>query len=59
MPVTKSNCEAAIAEAWDAYLEQTRDKRGESYQDIEPWAWRQLRYRLAVIKRRLRTLESG
>ena len=37
------------ADAWFEYLEATRGETPLRYEEIEPWAWSQLRQRLRAI----------
>jgi hypothetical protein len=52
-PVLAQRRRSWIAEAWNEYLEDTREAgRSGCYDVVEPWAWRRLEARLADIRRR-------
>lgn len=39
-------------EAWDGYLEATRETTDFNYDEVEPWAWSRLNARLLNIQNR-------
>ncbi len=45
---TQLDVEEALA--WQEYLDQTRHCPEGSYPEVEPWAWSQLRLKLATIE---------
>lgn len=51
--------ETAIASAWQEYLDTTRGVRDVRYDEIEPWAWRQLRRKLASHAKKGKVVNSG
>jgi len=40
------------ADAWFEYLEATREKSPNRYDELEPWAWARLNQRLRQVRRR-------
>ncbi len=42
------------ADAWFEYLEATREKMPNRYDELEPWAWARLNQRLRLVRRRRR-----
>jgi len=40
------------ADAWFEYLEATREKSPNRYDELEPWAWARLNQRLRLVRRR-------
>ena len=40
------------ADAWFEYLEATREKMPNRYDELEPWAWARLNQRLRLVRRR-------
>lgn len=58
MPSRRQLTELEDAEraAWDDYLDKTKTKDGQSYQELEPWAWAKLRQTLREIRRRRKRL---
>ena len=44
------------ADAWFEYHEETQDKKGQRYLEIEPWAWLRLQKRLKAIEARRQRL---
>ena len=44
------------ADAWNEYLNATRNQIDFRYAEVEPWAWNRLVVRLRTIDTRIRTL---
>lgn len=47
------------ADAWSEYLEMTRGQSPQRYDEVEPWAWAQLKARRRGIRRRRRRLRAA
>jgi hypothetical protein len=46
------------SEAWDEYLQATKDLAGAQYREVESWAWAELVKRLGSVERRRAVMRS-